>query len=147
MTNEIKQAYDFAQKEIEKEKQEALKLKVKDIVKSTLEKIARIDEKELKLAEEKKILKKDIDDLKAGRLDLIEERQKESELARGTSVFQVVLKEIHYQPQYNTYTITGTGCTTMYATNAINCSTTATGWATSNCVSGTYNIGGIIKYL
>lgn len=77
MTNEIKQAYDFAQKEIEKEKQEALKLKVKDIVKSTLEKIARIDEKELKLAEEKKILKKDIDDLKAGRLDLIEERQKE----------------------------------------------------------------------
>lgn len=149
MTNEIKQAYDFAQKEIEKEKQEALKLKVKDIVKSTLEKIAKIDEKELKLAEEKKILKKDIDDLKAGRLDLIEERQKESELARGTSVFQVVLKEIHYPPQYNTYTITGTGCTALYdcSTTALNCSTITTGWATSNCVSGTYNIGGIIKYL
>ena len=160
MTDEIKEAYNFAQKEIEKEKQEALRLKVKDIVRSTLEKIDKIDKEEKELAEKKKILKKDIDDLKAGRLDLIEERQKESELARNTSVFKVILKEIHYPPQCNIYTITpsysydsnafGNLTTTCLSTSGVttNCeASTITGWATSNCVSGTYNIDGIIKYL
>ena len=140
MTEEVKKAYDFANKEIEKEKEEALKLKVKEIVKSTLEKIDKIDKQEKELAEKKKILKKDIDDLKAGRLDNIEERQKESELARNTSVFKVILEEIHFPPQYANYRLiipdNGTGIT---------CYTT--GWSTANYTSGTYSINGIIKYL
>lgn len=131
--NEIVKAYDFAEKEIKKEKEEALKLKVKEIVKSTLEKIDNIDKQEKELAEQKKVLKKDIDDLKAGRLDLIEERQKESEVARQTSVFKVILQSTGCPPMYY-YTYTG-------GTGMI------TGWQTSNCTSGTYMINGQIKYL
>jgi len=140
MTDEIKQAYDFAQKEIKKEQEEALKNKIKGIVKETLEKIDNIDKEEKKLAERKKILKKDIDDLRAGRLDLIEERHKESQLAKDTSVFRVVLKEIHYPPQWSSYRLilpdNGTGITTY-----------CNGWTTSTYTGGTYNINGQVKFL
>ena len=152
--NDITKAYDFAEKEIKKEKEEALKIKVKEIVKSTLEAIDEIDKEEKELAEKKKILKKDIDDLKAGRLDLIEERQKESEVAKKTSKFHVILQEIHYPPQYCNYTITtspayycgGTTLTCGTATTAQS-NLYLTGYQASNSVSGTYNINGIIKYL
>ena len=132
--NEIIKAYDFAEKEIKREKEEALRLKVKEIVKSTLEKIDGIDKQEKELAEQKKVLKKDIDDLKAGRLDLIEERQKESSVARNNSLLQVIhLDSVSNPPMYY-YTYNGTGGYLM-------------GWQTSNWSSGTYNINGIIKYL
>ena len=49
------------------------------------------------MQEKKKILKQDLDNIKAGRLDLIEERQKKDEKARHTSIIQVErIKEVHH---------------------------------------------------
>lgn len=143
--NEIIKGYELAEKELKQEKQDELKNKIKGIVKDTLEKIDKIDKQEKELAEKKKVLKKDIDDLKAGRLDLIEERQKESQLARDTSVFKVVIKEIQYPPQNSCYSLySGTTDSTVSWKIPV---TYTSGWNVSNCVGGTYNINGIIKYL
>ena len=91
-----------AMAEAEKEAEEKQIAKVKDIVKATLNKIQDTDKKidELKeeikkLEEEKKLLKLDIDDLKEGRLDRIEERQTADVKARRISVI-IVKKEVHH---------------------------------------------------
>lgn len=131
--NEIIKGYELAEKELKQEKQEELKNKIKGIVKETLEKIDSIDKQEKELAEKKKILKKDIDDLKAGRLDLIEERQKNSQIAKDTSMFTIALQNTNYPPIYYYTCTSGTG--------------TVLGWQTSNWVSGTYTINGHTIYL
>lgn len=87
----VKKGYDLAQKEIEEKQVEA----VKEIVRKTLEKLKSIEEQITKLEEDRKILKMDIDDLKQGRLDRIEERQKLDKKAKDTSVVEIV-KEIHH---------------------------------------------------
>jgi len=126
MTQElVKKAFADA----EKERQEKEISKIKQIVQSYLEKIQNKAEQKDKLDEEIRLLKKDLDDLKAGRLDRIKERQDKDERAREVSI--VIVKEIHeklipyypwrspwlvewqYPPQY-TYT-NGT----MYSTSSI----------------------------
>ena len=94
----VKQGFQKAKEEL---RQEQIK-HVKEIAKRTLKKIDLItkerDEANSKLA----ILKKDIQDLKEGRLDRIEERQKKDPLALKTSVAMIVkepresVKEAHH---------------------------------------------------
>lgn len=146
MTNEITKAYDFAEKEIKKEKDEVLKQKIKSIVKETLEKIEEIEKEEKELAEEKKILKQDIDNLKSGRLDLIEERQEKNPKARDISIFRVITKKIEYPPKNSLYSITATSGTIPLIVDANN--GFYTGYTTATYTCGTYNLNtGTIKSL
>jgi hypothetical protein len=103
---DIKTVVESTEKEFEKKKLEQQKEAIKEIVQQTLEKIERLDNQIKELEDEKRILKLDIEDMKNGKLDLIEERQRKSEKARNTSL--VIIKEIHkeyvptpwYQPYY-----------------------------------------------
>ncbi len=89
---EIKSAYNSAEKELKEEKIKNLK----EFIKRTLEKIDVLDTKIKELSEERKLLKMDISNLKEGRLDLIEERQRKDEKAKKTSVAEVVKVVEHY---------------------------------------------------
>lgn len=92
----IKKAFADA----EKEQQEVEVSRIKGIVKDYLVKIKDKNEKKDKLDKEIKILKKDLDDLKAGRLDKIEERQQADEEARNISIIIVERVREHYTPAY-----------------------------------------------
>ena len=92
----VKQGYDEAQNSL-REKQVA---EVKAIVLKTLERLEEVKSKIKELQEEKKILELDIDDLKAGRLDRIEERQAKDPKAAKVSV-ALIIKEIHHHETIN----------------------------------------------
>ncbi|RLC37002.1 hypothetical protein DRH29_03210 [candidate division Kazan bacterium] len=129
-----------AENELEKEKKEEQIKIIKSAIKSTLEKIEEKKKERDKLSREIKILKQDIQNIRDGRLDLIEERQKKDEEARNTSVI-IVEKEkvvehhnhywdrwfypykIEYNPPLVTYTTdtTSTSYTSTASVN-INCS-------------------------
>lgn len=99
----IKKAVESAEQELKDKQVE----KLKGVVKDTLQKIKDLDDKIKALEDERKILKLDIDDLKAGRLDLIEERQKVDEKARKVSVI-IVEREVprrYNDPWYQPYVI------------------------------------------
>jgi len=112
---QVKDAVQEAKNDLEKEKQEALKKKVKAIIKATLERIEQ-EEKQVKAHQDNlAILKKDLKDLEAGRLDLIEERQSKDKKAREVSVVTVKKVEKYvgpvkhgtaYQPWYWPFEIT-----------------------------------------
>ena len=107
---DIKRAYDLAQKEIEAKKNkehEKQVAEVKEIVKRTLEEIETLKEKKENIDEELKILKLDIDDLKAGKLERIKERQDKDPKSKGISIIIIKEKEVvknvpspWYQPYY-----------------------------------------------
>jgi len=81
-----KRLVELAEKEL-KEKKERKQIKlIKSAIKQTLEKIEDKTNEKKELEKEIKILKQDIDNIRAGRLDLIEERQKKDERAKNTSV-------------------------------------------------------------
>ncbi len=87
----VKKGVEAAEQELrEKQIQE-----VKNIVVKTLEKLKTIEEQIKELESERKILRMDIDDLKEGRLDRIEERQKADVKAKQASVVEIV-KEVHH---------------------------------------------------
>jgi len=170
---EIKKAYELAQKEL-KEKRIG---QVKELVKKTLERLSHLDEQISKLQEERKILKLDIDDLKAGRLDRIEERQSKDEKAKKTSVATIVKEKVvehhHHYDNYwyypyrvvwnppllpydgTVYCTTGNASTTIGG-NAVSCNSINTGGCSSFTLTssvakdfsiGTYNIDGDIVHL
>lgn len=85
-TEQVKKAFQEAKKDLEKDDNELLKARIKDVIKTTLEKI---EEEEKVVLEHQKVisvLKKDLKDLENGRLDLIEERQKADPKAKEISV-------------------------------------------------------------
>lgn len=86
--------------EAEKEAQQEQINKVKKIVQAILEKIESKRKIEDAAREERKLLEKDLDDLKAGRLDQIEERQAKDPKAREISVILVKKIEKEYVPYY-----------------------------------------------
>ena len=94
--------------EFSKEKQEAKIKKIKDIVRSYLEKI---DDKKLelrKVQDDLKALESDLNDLKTGRLDKIEERQGSDKTHDRNTIIIVerIEKEyIPYQPWRSPWTI------------------------------------------
>ena len=86
--------------EAEKEAQQKEINKVKQIVKSYLEKIQDKRKIEDKAREERKMLEKDLDDLKSGRLDKILERQESDPRAKEVSIIVVTKVEKEYIPMY-----------------------------------------------
>jgi len=97
---DYKKVVSDALQESEKKEQEKQIERIKRIVQSILEKIdKRMKEKE-KLDKEIRVLKNDLDDLKAGRLDKIEERQQKDDEARNYSIIYVERIEKEYVPAH-----------------------------------------------
>ena len=92
----IKKGFDAA----EKEHQENEVKKIKEIVQKHLEKLSFHHEQAKEHQEKERLLKKDLDDLKAGRLDKIEERQEKDEKAREVRIIIVKRVEKEYIPIY-----------------------------------------------
>ena len=111
---DIKQAFEDAQKDLRKEKQEEREkqiAEVKEIVKRTLLEVEKLKSEKSGIEERLKILKLDIDDLKAGKLERIKERQDKDPLAKEVSVIIIKEKEIIRErevpsPWYQPYTVT-----------------------------------------
>ena len=101
--NEIKKAYELAEKELEEKKIE----EIKKIVKTTLEKLENLKKDKDKIDKEIKILKMDLDDLKEGRLDRISERQEKDKEAEKISVVKIIREVIveKISPWYIPYRI------------------------------------------
>ena len=91
---DVKRAYDLAQNEIEEQKNkehEKQVAEVKEIVKRTLLEIEKLQDKKGNIDEKLKILKLDIEDLKAGKLERIKERQDKDPKAKEISI--IIIKE------------------------------------------------------
>jgi len=97
---EVKKAVELAEKELKEKRIN----KVKEIVKRTLEAIDKEDGIIKGATERRRILKMDLDDLKQGRLDRIEERQKKDPKAEKVSVVKVI-KEIIREREVPVYPI------------------------------------------
>jgi len=103
----VKEAFGEALKDSEQEKKE----KIKKIILETLRKKTELEEQVKEIQKEIKILGKDLEDFKMGRLDLIEERQRVDETAQKTSVVRIekIINEYyHYysKPWYEPYRMT-----------------------------------------
>ncbi|MHA1226261.1 MAG: hypothetical protein ACTSPV_05910 [Candidatus Hodarchaeales archaeon] len=148
----VKKAFDEASKDIEKEKRE----KIKKIILETLRKRENLKEKVKRLQEKIKILTKDLEDFKQGRLDLIEERQKVDKLARETSVVKIeaiIHEGDHYEkPWWKPYSVVyPSDWSTTYSTENLvfdvssdTLGFTAAGTDFHYNFSGSYNINGLI---
>ena len=103
MENITKEAYSEALKDTEQEKKE----KIKEIIKRTLEKKTNLETEVRQFQKEIKILNRDIEDFKKGRLDLIEERQNVDELAKKTSVVEIIriIEKRCEKPWYEQYKV------------------------------------------
>jgi len=91
-SKEIKKVVQQTEKELKEEDKEKQIKKVKEIVKRTLEAIEKTKSEKSVVDKRLKYLKMDLDDLKEGRLDRIEERQVKDPEAKKTSVI-VIIKE------------------------------------------------------
>lgn len=165
----ITQAFEQA----EKEAQEKEIAKIKQIVQSYLEEIRSKQEQHDNLGKEIKLLKSDLDDLKSGRLDKIEERQRVDEKARDISLIIIKKIEKYYIPYYpwrspwmieckskpsnwaTTFTTTNSGGEKLVAYGmgdtweGVNSTLTleATGQTFSNFAGGSYQVRGRIVNL
>ena len=105
-----KKAVELAEKELQKEEEQKQIDLIKKAIKQTLEAIKTKEKERCKLNKEIKTLKQDIDNIRAGRLDLIAERQEKDDEAKKTSIIEVVKeKEVHhhhYERWYEPYRIT-----------------------------------------
>ncbi|MBA7574395.1 hypothetical protein ES708_16201 [subsurface metagenome] len=102
-----KKAAELAEKELQEEEEQRQIDLIKKAIKQTLEAIKQKEKERTKLNKEIKTLKQDIDNIRAGRLDLIAERQEKDEEAKKTSIIEVV-KEVHhhhYDRWYEPYKI------------------------------------------
>ena len=103
-----KKAAELAELELQEEEEQKQIDLIKKAIKQTLESIKQKEKDRDKLNKEIKTLKQDIDNIRAGRLDLIAERQEKDNEAKRTSVIEVV-KEVHYHHYdrwYEPYRIT-----------------------------------------
>lgn len=166
-----KQAIKQAFAEAEKDQQQKEIDRIKQIVRSHLEKIQSKKEARAKLDEEIRLLERDLDDLKAGRLDRICDRHEKDKRAREVRI--IIVEKIEkeyvpfypwrspwtvrwaYTPQYTTIGI-GTGTSLAISNNASSAqlaavntlapvgesfSLTATGTQFSNFAGGSYQVG------
>jgi len=95
-----KKAAELAEKELKKDEEEKQIKLIKEAIKQTLEAIKEKEQRRTILNKEIKTLKQDIDNIRAGRLDLIAERQEKDEEAKRTSIIEVV-KEVHHHHHYD----------------------------------------------
>lgn len=156
----IKQGFDAA----EKEHQEEQVKKIKEIVQAHLEKIDYHSKQAKEHQEKSTLLKKELEDLKAGRLDKIAERHEKDSKAREVRVIEIHKIEREYIPMYpwrspwqivfpapmyplqaitsGTSTITLLGNNTNAFTSIQTSATTLTGVQCSNFTGGTYSVNG-----
>ena len=148
-----KKAAELAEKELQKEEEEKQIKLIKEAIKQTLEAIKQKEKERTKLNKEIKTLKQDIDNIRAGRLDLIAERQDKDEEAKKTSIIEVIKeKEIHHHhydrwiepytiipkyPEYPIYPEVSYWSTCINVTNSIAKDSTAGTYQLSNgdCVT------------
>jgi DNA gyrase/topoisomerase IV subunit A len=137
--------------QLEKEKQEIEISKIKGIVKAYLEKILNKKEQIKIIQKELKDLEIDLDDLKSGRLDKIEERQsKDPNHKNNTLIFvkKIEADYLPFQPWRSPWIVEWcNNCPVVGSTSDtwIDPSfTTCTGTAFQNFTSGTYTINGQI---
>lgn len=94
---DTKELAEIAEKELLEEQEDKQVQLIKKAIKQTLEEIRKKEKERNKLNKEIKILKQDIDNIRAGRLDLIEERQSKDEEAKRTSIIEIIKeKEVHH---------------------------------------------------
>jgi hypothetical protein len=94
-----RRAYSEAEKEIREKQIKA----VKELVLKTLEKLETEKKARDHAMANIRVLQKDLDDMKAGRLDRIEERQKKDPAAKAASVAiveRVIVKEEHHHHEH-----------------------------------------------
>lgn len=152
MTNkDYENAYSSAENEL-KEKQIN---EVKEIVKNTLIELDKAKKQKEKIEEKIKYLKMDLDDLKAGKLSLIEERQEKDPKAKDYSVVIIVKEKIvrEVSPWYVPYQViwnypsysfgwsNSGGDASCYAITTGGCSTINNSVAKDYCL-GVYDING-----
>ena len=121
----IKKALDAAEKEHQEKEIEH----IKKIIVSYLERIQDKTTKRAELDKEISLLKKDLEDLKAGRLDKIEERQEKDPEAKRMSIIFVKKIEKEYIPYYpwrSPYEITWQATNYTYPHNFVSGSDTLT---------------------
>jgi len=100
--DKAKKAAELAEKELKEEEEQKQVDLIKKAIKQTLEAIRTKEKERTKLNKEIKTLKQDIDNIRAGRLDLIAERQEKDDEAKKTSIIEVVKeKEIHHHHHYD----------------------------------------------
>jgi len=135
----------------EKEQQEEEIKRIKNIVQKYLEKIQDTSERKNKLDEELRLLKKDLNDLKDGRLDKIKERSEKDSKAKEVTL--IIIKEIQKEyipmkpwyspwyvelkPDYNPVFPTSP---IVYSTST-DCSVTTSGDTFATFSGGTYTVG------
>jgi len=152
------EAFELAEKELKEKQIDSLK----ETIKQTLIRIEEVEKEIKELQDEKKILKLDIDDLKEGRLDRIEERQKKDEKAKKVSLIKIVREttvvnnfyDYWHVPYTVTYypaatTIPSFGNTVYCTTTSSSCSGSYTldGSTAKNYSIGTYTIGDKVVHL
>ena len=158
---DYKKVVSTAIKEVEKESQEKQIKKVKQIVKGYLEKIAKKEIGLKEISQEIKELKRDLDDLKAGRLDKIEDKQGKDKIHDKFTLIIIKKVEKEYiplQPWRSPWIVTwrdnyipnipfttttdNTEYVTLTADDMIQ--TTSTGTTFQNFTIGTYEVNGKI---
>jgi alpha-amylase/alpha-mannosidase (GH57 family) len=161
MTTElVKEATKLAEQELKDEE----KMRIKDVVKATLEKLRKKETEKRDIDEEIKILRKDIEDMKEGRIDRIKERQDIDAKAKDVSV--IIIKEkivekqvpLWYYPWIIEIKREYVSCIPMYSSGAFTTSdvfnsTLALTFTSNNSnmhmyTSGTYQLSdGTIRYI
>ena len=96
----VKEAVKSAEEELKEEIRNKEKLRIKGVVKATLELLQKKEEARKLLDDEIKILRKDISDLRDGRIDRIKERQDLDPKAKDISV--IIIKERIIEKQVST---------------------------------------------
>jgi len=91
---QIKKATELAENEFNNKKNEKINSLVKKIVQEALERIEVLEQEMNELNEEKKQLKMTIDDLKAGRMDLLKERLEKDKTANTVIPTVIHITEI-----------------------------------------------------
>jgi len=97
---DMKVLAELAEKELKQEEEQKQVDLIKRTIKQTLEAIKTKEKERTKLNKEIKTLKQDIDNIRAGRLDLIAERQEKDDEAKSTSIIEVI-KEAHHHHHYD----------------------------------------------
>lgn len=160
MTQElVKEGFKLAEQELKEEE----KMHIKDVVKATLEKLRKKETEKHEIDEEIKILRKDLEDMKDGRVDRIKERQDIDMKAKEVSV--IIIKEkiiekqvplwyypwiIEIKPQFvpicQTFISGATASSNVF--NAPSLTFTSTNSNVHMYTSGTYQLSdGTIRYI
>ena len=136
MTDLTKTAVELAEKELQEQEIN----RIKNIVKDYLREIAKKETDHKKLTKEISLLKKDLDDFKAGRLDKIAERQKIEPLSPKIVIIHKIEREyIPLKPWYSpwevVYPIISTPSVPFYGSGIMSLSSQSCNVATNSVMT------------